>query len=511
MGTEVRIGIATGLLIVGVAGVYFFYGSNRDAADLKIVTSGSPVAPPQIPPGRNTTPSSGVTAKPSGVSPSRTGISSQTPTATTPRTVHAASPRESALSTNRPTAPTSSLASDTAMSDRSITRPVGSSTAATPASPSQAGAAGTSWVTPITASTGSHISTNRPVDPPTTGLASSNDRRTMARETIADSTPLRTSPSSSLREATQRNLEITGESAPISSKMPVASADPTDSSRQATKTPGTVDPSASLVNRRTEPNSIVLPPSLQPTGPKPASNQDSRPTMVASAQSPAERSATIPTVSSGANAPRSGSVTTPGTMKPDNALPTNYGGSGSAMKPAANHTTTPSAPAVPPSHVIAAGDTFSTISSKYYGSTKEVARIVAANPKLDPRRLKIGDTVVLPAQTETSSLATTPTADPRTPARTAALTTGSTGSANGATVVQPAVATTGVSLTGAVIRPESVATSRSYTVREGDTLYGIAEKAMGKGARWKELLDKNRATLKNDPKRLKPGMVLTIP
>ena len=49
MGTETRIGIATGLLIVVVASVYFFYGSDRSAEDLLIATGGPMAEPPKIP------------------------------------------------------------------------------------------------------------------------------------------------------------------------------------------------------------------------------------------------------------------------------------------------------------------------------------------------------------------------------------------------------------------------------------------------------------------------------
>jgi len=49
MGTETRIGIATGLLIVVVASVYFFYGSDRSAEDLLIATGGPAAEPPKIP------------------------------------------------------------------------------------------------------------------------------------------------------------------------------------------------------------------------------------------------------------------------------------------------------------------------------------------------------------------------------------------------------------------------------------------------------------------------------
>ena len=48
MGTETRIGIATGLLIVVVASVYFFYGSDRSEEDL-FITTVADTDPPKVP------------------------------------------------------------------------------------------------------------------------------------------------------------------------------------------------------------------------------------------------------------------------------------------------------------------------------------------------------------------------------------------------------------------------------------------------------------------------------
>ncbi|MBX3395785.1 MAG: LysM peptidoglycan-binding domain-containing protein [Phycisphaerae bacterium] len=506
MGTEVRIGIATGLVIVGVAGVYFFYGSNRDAADLKIVTSGSAIAPPQIPAGRNKTPdATTAAARPSGISPAHANSPTRPPDASATRTVHATNPRESVANTNRPSVPTKALASNLPTPDRSITTSVGGSSSAMPATSLQAGPAGSSWVTPITASTGSQVGANRPASPPTVGPSTSNDHSARTLESINDATPLRTSPSSSLREATQRNLESASVDAPQSNSAPIASPLSTDSSRNTTKTPIAIESSASSGSRPAGSGSITLPPSLQPSGPKPANNQPNQATMVSNAQTPADRGASAPPIASGANAPRTTGQTGPGVINTSGASTTNDNGSTTPVKPTAGNI---AAPAIPALHIITAGDTFSTISSKYYGSTKEVARIAAANPNLDPRRLKIGDSVILPARKESNGPAAAPASEARIPARAAAMPSGPT---TAATVARPAVATTSVPSTGSVAKPETVATSRTYTVREGDTLYGIAEQVLGKGARWKELLEKNRATLKNDPKRLKPGMILNVP
>ncbi|MCC7409251.1 MAG: LysM peptidoglycan-binding domain-containing protein [Phycisphaeraceae bacterium] len=53
--------------------------------------------------------------------------------------------------------------------------------------------------------------------------------------------------------------------------------------------------------------------------------------------------------------------------------------------------------------------------------------------------------------------------------------------------------------------------ARTYTVKTGDTLYAIAQKTLGSGAHWKDILAANGKTLRNDAKNLKDGQVLTIP
>ena len=50
----------------------------------------------------------------------------------------------------------------------------------------------------------------------------------------------------------------------------------------------------------------------------------------------------------------------------------------------------------------------------------------------------------------------------------------------------------------------------SYTVKQGDTLTGIAFKAYGHASRWRRIYDANRDVITN-PDRLRPGMTLRIP
>ena len=53
--------------------------------------------------------------------------------------------------------------------------------------------------------------------------------------------------------------------------------------------------------------------------------------------------------------------------------------------------------------------------------------------------------------------------------------------------------------------------ARTYTVVSGDTLWAIAKKHLGEGKRWPEIYDKNKAVIGDNPDRIKPGQVLTIP
>ncbi len=49
-----------------------------------------------------------------------------------------------------------------------------------------------------------------------------------------------------------------------------------------------------------------------------------------------------------------------------------------------------------------------------------------------------------------------------------------------------------------------------HTVEKGDTLWAVAEKALGNGARYKEIFEANKPML-TDPDRIYPGQNLRIP
>jgi len=58
--------------------------------------------------------------------------------------------------------------------------------------------------------------------------------------------------------------------------------------------------------------------------------------------------------------------------------------------------------------------------------------------------------------------------------------------------------------------PEPEAKPVFHTVVKGDTLWKIAEKTLGSGARYPEVFEANRPMLK-DPDKIYPGQVLRIP
>lgn len=122
-------------------------------------------------------------------------------------------------------------------------------------------------------------------------------------------------------------------------------------------------------------------------------------------------------------------------------------------------------------YTIKSGDTLEAIARAELGSGQKWNAILAANPGLDPKALKIGQKIRLPAS-------------------------GSPGS-------------------GAAAGTETMKSSggNTYTVQRGDTLYGIARKVYGASsdADIRRIVEANGSQLKSKDTPLKPGMRLAVP
>lgn len=133
-------------------------------------------------------------------------------------------------------------------------------------------------------------------------------------------------------------------------------------------------------------------------------------------------------------------------------------------------------------YVVQPGDTLSQIAMEKLGTWKRWKEIVDANPGLDESKLKVGARLMLPS-TEAAP-ATTPTAVPAVTPR------------NEPRVETPASA------------PASARARRTWKVAEGESLWKIAERALGDGALWGEIA---KANPEIDVNKLKVGQTLRLP
>ena len=74
----------------------------------------------------------------------------------------------------------------------------------------------------------------------------------------------------------------------------------------------------------------------------------------------------------------------------------------------------------------------------------------------------------------------------------------------------PAPAAAHNSTGGATVPVPTPHPAQHYTVRSGDTLWGIAQRFLGNGADWRELYNWNRGVVGSNPNLIFPGEQLTI-
>ncbi|MDZ4830012.1 MAG: LysM peptidoglycan-binding domain-containing protein [Phycisphaerae bacterium] len=135
------------------------------------------------------------------------------------------------------------------------------------------------------------------------------------------------------------------------------------------------------------------------------------------------------------------------------------------------------------SYQVKSGDNFGAIASREYGK-KSLGPALAAFNNIAPEKLKVGASVKLPPLATLDPSAVRAQAAP--PDR---------GTTPRETVPNPT--------------PE-IPRFKVYKVQQGDTLFGIAQRELGKGDRWKELQTSNTDVLKRGDD-LMPGMQIKIP
>ncbi|MBL9147669.1 MAG: LysM peptidoglycan-binding domain-containing protein [Phycisphaerae bacterium] len=131
-------------------------------------------------------------------------------------------------------------------------------------------------------------------------------------------------------------------------------------------------------------------------------------------------------------------------------------------------------------YVVREGDTLAAIAGREYGR-RSLGQKLAEYNKVNPAKLKSGASIQIPP---------VELLDPTAAPVEALATNGAGSNAENSAPVAPKF--------------------KVYKVREGDTLYGIAQRELGKGDRWKELQSSNVDVLKSAAD-LTPGMQIKIP
>ncbi|MEQ9459841.1 MAG: LysM domain-containing protein [Phycisphaeraceae bacterium] len=126
----------------------------------------------------------------------------------------------------------------------------------------------------------------------------------------------------------------------------------------------------------------------------------------------------------------------------------------------------------PRTYEVSEGDTLSTISDELFGSSRYWVDLARANPTVDPIRLQIGQTIVIPAI--------------------------DAGTESGALTDKEA----GIRAPRAVQR---------HTIRPGESLSSISVRYYGTATHWRVIFNANRSSIGPDPNAVRAGMSIVIP
>ncbi len=181
------------------------------------------------------------------------------------------------------------------------------------------------------------------------------------------------------------------------------------------------------------------------------------------------------------------------------------------------------AEAKPASYTVKKGDTLHSIAKRELGSETKWKDLLAANPSLDPKKLKIGMSLQLPAAKAPAVASgstgvgngSAPVVTPGTPSLTGTGTSGFTPVANTTAAPKPAKTTASAPKTATTSAPVKVSVRdgvQIYTVRNGDTLRSISKDVYrGDEQKWESVFKLNRDVIGSDPGRLEPGTILILP
>jgi nucleoid-associated protein YgaU len=150
------------------------------------------------------------------------------------------------------------------------------------------------------------------------------------------------------------------------------------------------------------------------------------------------------------------------------------------------------APPAMVSYVVQKGDSLASIARKRLGAESRWTEIQAANAGLEPKNLRVGNTILLPADAKTVVAADTRKFAP-TPAKPRISDPKNTETKKAETKKSPAVASK---------------SGGTYKIKKGDGLRSIARKELGDESRWKEIQSLNPDIQAN---RLMVGDTIKLP
>src|SRR4051812_29009086 len=136
----------------------------------------------------------------------------------------------------------------------------------------------------------------------------------------------------------------------------------------------------------------------------------------------------------------------------------------------------PPTPAGPRRYTIKNGDNFWLIAKAEYGNGAYFSHIQRANPGIDPGRIKVGDSIILPDKNDV--------------------------------IAAPTAATARQSSAAELV---NIDPTKQYRVQPGDNLSSISKKLYGRFDKWAQIYELNKELIGPNPAALKRDMILALP